>query len=174
MAGSTVRARLGTVVIALLAPLLIGAQHLRADVDHRILLTHNHARAAVGVPPLRWNASLAASAESWAEHLAANGRFEHAPENPDLPEGENLWAGTRGHFAPEAMAAAWIAEKQHYQPGLFPNNSKTGRVEDVGHYTQLVWRNTGEVGCAIATGEREDILVCRYADAGNYRGERPF
>ncbi len=54
------------------------------------------------------------------------------------------------------------------------SNSTTGRVEDVGHYTQLVWRATSQVGCAEATGTREDILVCRYAEAGNWRGERPF
>jgi hypothetical protein len=47
-------------------------------------------------------------------------------------------------------------------------------VADVGHYTQLVWRATTQVGCASASSEREDILVCRYAEAGNYRGERPF
>jgi len=30
------------------------------------------------------------------------------------------------------------------------------------------------VGCAEASSAREDILVCRYAEAGNYIGERPF
>ena len=49
-----------------------------------------------------------------------------------------------------------------------------GRGGDVAHYTQLVWRDTREVGCAVAAGQHEDILVCRYANAGNYRGERPF
>ena len=67
-----------------------------------------------------------------------------------------------------------MREKKYFRPGLFPNNSTTGRVADVGHYTQLVWRATREVGCASATGAREDILVCRYAEAGNYRGEQPF
>ena len=168
------RARLAGCFVALLAPLLMGAQGPRADFDHRILVTHNLERTQLGVPPLRWNPSLAASAERWAEHLASTGKFEHARENPDAPEGENLWAGTRGRFSPEAMTGAWIREKQHFQPGRFPDNSKTGRVEDVGHYTQLVWRDTRDVGCAIATSGQEDILVCRYAHAGNYRGERPF
>jgi hypothetical protein len=174
MSRGTARARLGSLVIAALAPLTMGAQNLRADLDHRILLTHNHARAEVGVPPLRWNPALAASARVWADHLAATGKFQHAPEDPEVPQGENLWAGARGRFAPEAMTAAWIAERRNFKPGLFPDNSKTGRVEDVGHYTQLVWRDTREVGCALAVGQIGDILVCRYAEAGNYRGERPF
>lgn len=168
------RGRLAGAIVALVAPLLCGAQYIRADLDDRILATHNLERASVGVPPLRWNASLAVSAEAWANRLASTGRFEHAPEDPRTPEGENLWAGTRGRFAPEAMTAAWIAEKRHFRPGLFPDNSQTGRSEDVGHYTQVVWRNTREVGCALASTRDEDILVCRYAEAGNYRGERPF
>ncbi|MFN3514935.1 MAG: CAP domain-containing protein [Phenylobacterium sp.] len=157
-----------------LAPWLMGAHDLATDFDQRVLATHNQERARVGVPPLRWNPALAGSAAEWAEYLAATGKFEHAPEDPQAPEGENLWAGTKGRFSPEAMTAAWIREKQHFQPGPFPHNSTTGRVEDVGHYTQVVWRDTREVGCAMASGRREDVLVCRYAEAGNYRGERPF
>lgn len=174
MRPTTARAHLAPFLAVLCAPLLMSAQPIRADVDYRLLLAHNQARADVGVPPLRWNADLAMSAEAWAKYLAATGRFEHAPENHDVPEGENLWAGTRGRFAPEAMAAAWVAEKQNFRPGVFPDNSRTGRVEDIGHYTQVVWRDTRDVGCAIARGAQEDVLVCRYTEAGNYRGERPF
>jgi hypothetical protein len=106
--------------------------------------------------------------------LAQTGRFEHAPENHAAPEGENLWAGTRGYYTPEAMVNAWIREKRFFRPGTFPDNSTTGKVEDIGHYTQVVWRATREVGCAEAASANEDILVCRYAEAGNYRGEQPF
>lgn len=167
-------ARLAAGFTALIAPMLMGAQDLRTDLQRRVLATHNHERTQLGVPPLRWNHSLEASAAEWAEYLASTGRFEHAPENPNAPQGENLWAGARGRFTPEAMTAAWIREKQHFQPGPFPHNSKTGRVEDVGHYTQLVWRSTRAVGCAMASSQQEDILVCRYSDAGNYRGQRPY
>ena len=82
--------------------------------------------------------------------------------------------GTRGYYAPEAMVDAWVREKRYFKPGVFPYNSTTGRVEDVGHYTQLVWRATSQVGCAEAASAAEDILVCRYAEAGNYIGERPL
>ncbi len=168
------RGRLAGMTVAAVAPLLSGAQYIRADIDDRILRTHNIERASVGAPPLRWNPSLANSAQRWADRLASTGRFEHAPEDPASPEGENLWAGSRGRFAPEAMTAAWIAEKRDFRPGVFPDNSKTGRPEDISHYTQVVWRDTREVGCALASSRDEDILVCRYAEAGNYRGERPF
>jgi uncharacterized protein YkwD len=155
-------------------PFFMGAIDKQTSVDQRILIAHNQERAALGLAPLDWNPALAESAQRWADYLASTGRFEHAPENRRDPEGENLWAGTKGYFGPEAMVGAWIREKKYFRPGVFPDNSTTGRVEDVGHYTQLVWANTRQVGCAEATGTREDVLVCRYAEAGNWRGERPF
>ncbi len=96
------------------------------------------------------------------------------PESEADPQGENLWAGTRNYFSPEDMVGAWAREKRNFRPGAFPANSTTGRVEDVGHYTQLGWRNTEEVGCARAAGVEEEVLVCRYANPGNYLGEKPF
>lgn len=145
-----------------------------APFDQRILAAHNRERLGLGLRPLSWNSALAEMAQHWANYLAATDQFEHAPENRLAPEGENLWAGTKGYYSPEAQVGAWIHEKRFFKRGVFPNNSITGRVEDVGHYTQVVWRATSEVGCGEASDTREDILVCRYADAGNYRGEQPF
>jgi hypothetical protein len=174
MARRRLKTLAATGIMALLAPLLTGTSSASIGFEARVLDAHNAERARLGIAPLRWDPGLAASAQHWADHLAATGRFEHAPENRAAPEGENLWAGTRGYFAPEAMVDAWVREKKYFHPGVFPNNSTTGDVEDVGHYTQLVWRATGEVGCARAAGTSEDILVCRYAEAGNYIGEKPF
>lgn len=161
-------------LLALTAPLLIGAISPAQMFGASILAAHNRERAVVGVPPLGWNEALAGSAQRWADHLAATGSFGHAPESPADAEGENLWAGTRGHYSIEARVDAWVREKRYFTPGTFPRNSTTGRVEDVGHYTQLIWRDTQEVGCAQASGAREDVLVCRYSHAGNYIGQRVF
>lgn len=153
------------------APLLAGAS---AGIEERLLARHNIERATRALPPLRWEPALALAARDWAQDLAARGAFHHAPERARDPQGENLWAGTRGHYSPEAMVDAWAREKRWFKPGIFPDNSMTGRVADVGHYTQLMWRATRQVGCAVARGAREDVLVCRYAEAGNYRGEIAF
>lgn len=167
--------RLVAAIASLLAaPLLTGGASYTQTFDARVLAAHNAERAALGIPPLKWNAELVQSAHAWAGYLATTGRFEHAPERHRDPEGENLWAGTRGYFSPEAMVNGWIREKRYFKAGLFPYNSTTGRVADVGHYTQLMWRDTFEVGCAMVRGVQEDVLVCRYRNAGNYLGEKPF
>ena len=174
MFGKRAAARIARVAILSAAPFMLGATGFTNNFDARILAAHNRERLAMGVAPLRWDPVLAQRAQQWANYLAVTGRFEHAPERPVNPDGENIWAGSKGYFIAEQMVDGWIREKRYFKPGSFPDNSTTGRLEDVGHYTQLVWRATGEVGCARAQSWREDILVCRYAEAGNYVGETPL
>lgn len=160
----------------MMAPLLQGATNLTLNRNDRLLAAHNRERAAYGLPPLNWSEKLARSSAGWAKHLQALGDLEHShsdPNDPD-PEGENLWAGTRGYYSPEAMVGLWISEKRNFKPGVFPNNTKTGRLEDVGHYTQLMWRSSTDVGCAVAANAKEEFLVCRYSEGGNVIGEEPF
>ena len=157
------------------APAMLGSVSRNHDFTARLLAAHNRERAAAGVPALEWNDQLTVSAEKWADHLGKTGAFEHSPDETGQPiEGENLWAGTRGYYSPEAMVGLWVAEKGNFKPGIFPANSRTGNVEHVGHYTQLMWRRSTAVGCAIAQSRAEDVLVCRYSSAGNITGERPY
>jgi hypothetical protein len=145
------------------------------DADERLLAAHNLERLDLGVPPLAWDPKLAAGAKEWADFLAATGRFEHSPDLPGRPrEGENIWGGTKGAYVPESMVGLWVAEKAYFVGGVFPRNSRSGRVQDVSHYTQLIWRETTHVGCGIAKGNNEEILVCRYSGPGNIVGRRPI
>jgi len=161
--------------LALAAPLLIGGTGRLTSLDERLLAAHNRERSAAGIPALAWDPLLAADAESWGRELAASGEFEHSTDVDEAdPQGENLWAGTRGAYAPEEMVEGWVEEKKHFRPGRFPDNSLTGDFADVGHYTQLMWRESDRVGCALAEGAEEEVLVCRYRTAGNVVGERPF
>src|SRR5882724_12709931 len=122
------KARAMACAVVLMTPIFMGATIPPASFDQRILAAHNRERLDLGLEPLSWNPALAQSAQHWADYLASSGRFEHAPENPYAPEGENIWAGTKGYFAPEAMVDAWIREKQFFRLGEFPDNSTTGRV----------------------------------------------
>jgi hypothetical protein len=162
-------------LLLLCVPALIGGLGPRMQFDDRVLAAHNRERTSAGLRPLAWDAALAEDAAGWADQLARTDRFEHSPDAPDAePQGENLWAGTPRWFQPEAMVGLWIAEKQAYRPGVFPNNSRSGRVEDVSHYTQVMWRSSIAVGCSLREGRKEEVLVCRYRSAGNVVGEIPF
>jgi uncharacterized protein YkwD len=156
----------------LLALLLVLALPARAEApgsfEVRLLAAHNHERLRIGIAPLRWSPVLAAQALVWANDLARRGVFEHSKDRNGA--GENLWMGTSGYYPPEAMVGAFVGEGRYFHPGKFPEVSTTGRWQDVGHYTQLIWPGTSEVGCALAQGGGRDILVCRYFPAGNMIG----
>ena len=136
----------------------------------RILASHNRERERIGQPPLTWSPRLAAQAREWAQSLAKRGAFEHARERTGA--GENLWMGTSGYYKPEDMIGGFIGEKRNFRPGRFPNVSRTGNWVDVGHYTQIIWPATREVGCALALGRGTEVLVCRYFPAGNLIGQQ--
>jgi uncharacterized protein YkwD len=146
-----------------------------ALLEGAMLAGHNDARSALGLPPLRWNAALAADARLYADELARTGRFEHSPQpRGDPPQGENLWTGTRGAYSYAEMVGHWVAERRFYQPRPVPDSSGSGRFGDVAHFTQIVWRGTQEVGCAEAGSRTDDYVVCRYLPAGNVVGETAF
>jgi uncharacterized protein YkwD len=136
---------------------------------------HARERAAVGVPPVTWNDALAADAMAYAREMARTRRFEHAqqPQGPGR-QGENLWTGTRGAYRYDEMIGHWAAEKRDFVNAPTPGFSRTGRWQDVAHYTQMVWRGSTRVGCAMASSAADDYLVCRYSPAGNVVGQRAY
>lgn len=157
-------------------PVLLGSASPDTALRAPILAVHQIERTAVGVPGLVWSTRLEAGAVQWARHLARTGQLEHQIEvsmDTDSP-GENLWMGTRGAWSPAEMVQAWVEEKRDFRPGVFPRVSRRGGYGAVGHYTQMVWRNTRAIGCGLATDGDMDYLVCRYDGPGNVMGERVF
>ena len=138
----------------------------------RIVRMHNAVREAAGVDPITWDSSLAAAAKGYADRLAKTGRWEHSAMADRPGQGENLWMGTHGAFHLNEMVGAWAQEGRMFHAGAFPQVSKTGNWDDVGHYTQMIWPGSIRVGCAIRSSARYDYLVCRYSPAGNVMGSR--
>lgn len=136
---------------------------------------HNKAREGLGLPPLQWDNDLVASARAYATEMARTGRFAHAdqPQGPGR-QGENLWTGTREAYRYDEMFGHWLAEQRDYVNMPTPGFSRTGRWQDVAHYSEIVWRKARHVGCAMASNKRNDFLVCRYSPPGNVVGETAY
>jgi hypothetical protein len=129
----------------------------RAFVD-----AHNRVRAKHCASPLTWSAKLAQVAQNWANSLRDKGcAFGHSNGS----YGENLAAGTSGTLDPEAVVAMWYDEVAHYK---FPNG---GFSMQTGHFTQVVWRRTAQVGCGRSQCKDMDIWVCEYDPPGNWEGQ---
>jgi hypothetical protein len=145
---------------------------LPRQIQARILAAHNIARAEVGVPPMRWDNRLANDAEQWAWHLAQINTMMHWGSEGEPPnhEGENLWMGGRGYYSVEQMVGLWTAEESAFRHTRHWEDN----FHNVGHYTQMVWRSSTRVGCAIASNAQSDFLVCRYAPQGNVLGQEPY
>lgn len=140
-----------------------------------MLSVHNKARKDVGFPALTWDNALAADAGDYAAVLSRTNKFEHAKQSPDKPfQGENLWMGTTGAYSFEEMAQGWVDEIRYFKRGLMPDLSTTGKWQDVGHYTQIIWRTNTKFGCAVSGNKRYEYLVCRYSPGGNIVGRDPL
>ncbi|MXO73791.1 SCP-like extracellular [Altererythrobacter aerius] len=148
-----------------------GSVDSAASFAGRLLNAHNVERDRAQVPRLRWSRELARDADAWAQSLARKGRLEHARADQRRTMGENLWMGSAGYYSAEDMIGGFLAERAHFRPGAFPQVSRTGNWADVGHYTQVIWPSTQEIGCAVARGGQHDFLVCRYYPAGNMIGQ---
>jgi len=123
---------------------------------------HNRARAKHCAPPLRWSAKIAASAQRWANTLRDRGcPLAHSSGQ----YGENLAAGTPGMLAAASVVALWYEEVKRYSFASGGFSMKTG------HFTQLVWRGTKEVGCGVAHCKNLDVWVCQYDPPGNVQGQ---
>ncbi|GAB5464834.1 MAG: CAP domain-containing protein [Candidatus Kapaibacteriales bacterium] len=147
------------------------------DERGQFIQVHNDARAEVGVDALVWSDELADYAEEWAIELSSRGcQLEHRPRDGAFKQiyGENLYMSFSSNEADvpslAEAALAWYSEIDDY------NGEPIGEsVAVVGHYTQIVWRNTTEVGAAkIKCDDGSYIIVANYNPPGNWIGERPY
>jgi hypothetical protein len=77
--------------------------------------------------------------------------------------GENL---AQGYATPTLAIDSWADEESDY------NYEKRKFSIEVGHFTQLVWKNTTSVGCGAADCDSAGwLLICEYWPPGNVIGE---
>ncbi|KAI0799171.1 CAP domain-containing protein [Xylaria sp. FL0064] len=130
-----------------------------------ILNSTNVYRADYNASAVIWNDTLASFASDYlsSDAVGTDCKFAHSGG----PYGENLALG----FAnATASVEAWGDEGRKYHYG-----KQAGFSEATGHFTQLVWKNTSDVGCGrrLCDGEGERkgwYLVCEYWPRGNVIG----
>jgi uncharacterized protein YkwD len=136
------------------------------------LKTHNDERTPLGIPKLVWSAELAQSALKWAKELARRNTLKHSSGRVHI--GENVsCTGTKSNSLARLLGM-WMDEKKYYIHKPYPNCSNTGDKSDVGHYTQVIWKDSKELGCGLATGSGRDFLVCQYKTSGNRQGKYAY
>jgi pathogenesis-related protein 1 len=138
-------------------------------------LAHNAARAAVmpaanpPIPPLTWSATVATSAQAWADKCM----FMHSGN----AYGENIYAGAGMDATPQQVVDSWAGEAKDY-------DYATNSCSDVcGHYTQVVWRGSTKLGCGVTNCTKNSpfmgftnwqFWVCEYDPPGNFVGQKPY
>lgn len=150
-----------------------------------MLAAHNQVRAAVGIIPLTWSSHISIYAQEWANYLATHKQctMQHrSGAGADyLKVGENLfwaspekWSDGRTEIqaiTPSQVAFAWANEQADYY--YASNTCDLGK--QCGHYTQMVWANSLEVGCGMAIcPDKGQIWVCNYNPPGNWLGDKPY
>lgn len=128
-----------------------------------MLSQHNAKRALhKDTDSLSWSSNLENIAQAYADSYDCSGTLTHSGK----PYGENLALGYPLYDG-ETGIAAWYDEIKNY------DFSDPGFSDDTGHFTQVVWKDTTQVGCGYkqCSNEWGIYLVCNYLAQGNIIGE---
>ena len=122
------------------------------------LEAHNKFRAAHQAPALTWSSALARDAEAWAKKIAREGRLRH----DDTSDGENVFMVFGREIDGSDPVNSWYSEVKDY------DFSKSGWQTNTGHFTQVVWKDSKELGIGKAkSADGKVFVVGRYRPAGN-------
>ncbi|NXT36942.1 CRIS protein, partial [Pelecanoides urinatrix] len=146
---------------------------LTNKTDQQELIVDKHNTLRRGVKPtasnmmkMEWSFPAAKNAQKWANQCT----LSHSPADmrtTTVQCGENLFMSS-APFSWSDVIQTWYNEEKDFKYGT---GAKTeGAV--IGHYTQLVWYNSYQIGCAVAfcpTSKFKYFYVCQYCPMGNLR-----
>lgn len=159
-----------------------------SNFNDEMLCAHNARRGTfpdpTPVPPidnLEWDQALADIAADYAAQCTWAHNVNRSDNYPGYV-GENLALFSSGwpvSSLVESTLSNWVeGEMGDYD---YASNTCSG---ECGHYTQVVWRNTERVGCALqqcatftnlsASWNNGYMLVCNYSPGGNFNGQQPY
>lgn len=134
-----------------------------------VVKAHNIYRAKHQCGPVDHAADLSNAAQKWADHLAKTDSFQHSDCNLDGTRmGENIamkWTSGPDNYTGQEVTDQWYSEVKMHKFGQDPPSAGTG------HFTQVVWKGTTEVGVGKAkTKDGKILVVANYRPAGNMLG----
>uniref|UniRef100_A0A3Q2DQD9 Cysteine rich secretory protein 3 n=1 Tax=Cyprinodon variegatus TaxID=28743 RepID=A0A3Q2DQD9_CYPVA len=142
---------------------VLGAIRATSAEQTEIVNKHNTLRRGVNptasnMMKMSWNKEAAANAQAWAatcsmQHSSSSSReiTSGCGENLYMSSSKNTWSNA---------IQTWYNEVKDYRYGV---GSTNGGV--VGHYTQVVWAKSNQVGCAMAycpNSKYKYFYVCHY------------
>jgi len=157
------------------------AKHFTSAQEKELLDMHNKLREGEGasdMTQMKWNTDL----EKMAQDAANKCQFAHTSHSEMSNKfgfrhvGQNIYVTTRG-FQSSTAATNWFNEKNDYTY----SSTHCAAGKSCGHYTQLVWAQSTDVGCATTWCDNIGgwnhagyIIFCNYGPGGNFRGHKPF
>ena len=129
---------------------------------------HNEKRKLHRVIDLNRNSDLDDIAQEYAEKLAQADSLNHSSNKFNGQRiGENLYMQGGRAMLGNLPVDSWYGESNNYD---FNNPTNSSGV--TGHFTQLVWKGSKELGVGCAKARNGSFYcVCNYFPAGNWVGE---
>lgn len=143
---------------------------------------HNAVRARMhtpmpspAIPPVKWSTAIAAIAQAYADTCPMGHSMR-----PGYGENIAFFGGFMSNA--EMVTESWAGEESCWTYGAFFQGDSCNMLctssmnaNGCGHYTQVIWRETTEIGCGVGTcfGGQE-IWVCNYQPQGNFVGMLPY
>ncbi|CAM4618298.1 unnamed protein product [Leuciscus chuanchicus] len=124
------------------------------------LETHNQYREQHHAPPLVYSEDLCKAAQLWADHMLEKRSLGHS----DTDDGENVYysfSSTKKTPTGKEAVGSWYSEIKDY------DFKKSGHQPKTGHFTQVVWKSSTELGVGLATDGNTVFVVGQYKPAGN-------
>ncbi|XP_052895153.1 uncharacterized protein LOC128302382 [Anopheles moucheti] len=143
---------------------------LYTEFERECLKAHNEYRTQHGVLPLKLSKRLCRFAEEWAKVIAARGVLVHRSNSA---YGENIFcswsssntAGSSMFVSGREPVENWYSEIDLHVFGKEPATLKTG------HFSQVVWKDSRELGVGLARNRSGQVfVVANYDPPGNYIG----
>ncbi|KAL1305242.1 hypothetical protein AAFC00_002157 [Neodothiora populina] len=146
--------------------------------QQRVLVHHNVHRANHSASALTWSSSLANTAAKIANSCV----YAHDVNTDGGGYGQNIAAGVTPDKISAVITDLFYNGEVNYYTQYGKSDTDMSNFEKWGHFSQVVWKSTTQVGCAtvdcsakglqnVGSNVAPYFTVCNYGPPGNYLGQ---